>query len=177
LINDCPVAGGGSGILFQYAYAKVLGETMAKDEHTDVDEGLSRRVDVALFIIHPTITPAEITAALGIEAHFAHRVGDMRKTPKGTPLVGQHHDTRWRHCIRYELRDQWFADKISALVDSLAPHKAFLRHVRATGGKAEIIVQFLGDGYLGDNVPLQTLTKMTELKLDFGIECFNVPQS
>lgn len=39
------------------------------------------------------------------------------------------------------------------------------------------IVQFLGDGYLGDNVPLQTLANMSELQLDFGIECFNVPQS
>jgi hypothetical protein len=36
---------------------------------------------------------------------------------------------------------------------------------------------FLGDGYLGDNVPLQTLANMTELQLDFGIECFNFPQS
>ena len=150
---------------------------MAENEDADVGEGPSRRVDVELFIVHPTMNPAEITAALGIEAHFAHSVGDLRKTPKGTPLEGQYRDTRWRHCIRYELRDQWFADKIAVLVNSLAPHKAFLHRVRATGGTAEIIVQFLGDGYLGDNVPLQTLATMTELQLDFGIEVFTVPQS
>jgi hypothetical protein len=123
------------------------------------------------------MTPAEITSALGLEAQFAHRGGDPRKTPKGTPLKGRYSVARWRHCIRYELKHQWFADKITALVDSLAPYKAFLHHVRATGGTAEIIVQFLGDGYLGDNVPLQTLGNMTELQLDFGIECFNFPQS
>jgi hypothetical protein len=149
---------------------------MAKNESADVDDGPSRRVDVELFIVHPTMTPAEISASLGLEAHFAHHVGHLRKTPKGTVLKGQHRDTRWRHCIRYELKHQWFADKITALVDSLAPHKAFLHRVRATGGTAEIIVQFLGDGYLGDKVPLQTLANLSELQLDFGIECFNGPQ-
>jgi hypothetical protein len=150
---------------------------MADSEDANVDQGPSRRIDVELLVVHPTMSPAEITAALGIEAHFAHRVGDLRKTPKGAPLERQYRDTRWRHCIRYELRDQWFADKIAALVNSLAPHKAFLRGVRATGGSAEIVVQFLGDGYLGDSVPSQTLATMTELQLDFGIECFTVPQS
>lgn len=150
---------------------------MSEDGDADVDEGSSRHVDVELFIVHPTMTPAEITEALGIEAHFAHRVGDLRKTPKGTPLEGQYRDSRWRHSIRQELTYQWFADKITALVNSLAPHKAFLHHLRATGGSAEIVIQFLGDGYLGDRVPLQTLAKMTELQLDFGIECFTVPQS
>lgn len=150
---------------------------MSEDGDAGVDEGSSRHVDVELFIVHPTMSPAEITAALGIEAHFAHRVGDSRKTPKGTPLEGQYRDTRWRHCIRHELTNQWFADNITALVNSLAPHKTFLNHLRATGGSAEIVVQFLGDGYLGDSVPSSTLATMTELQLDFGIECFTVPQS
>jgi hypothetical protein len=57
------------------------------------------------------------------------------------------------------------------------PHKAFLHRLRASGGTAEVIVQFLGDGCLGDSVPLQTLAKMADLQLDFGIECFVVPQS
>ncbi len=143
----------------------------------DLDEGHPRRADVELFIIHPAMTPTEITAALGLEAHNAHQVDHPRKTPKGTPLEGQYPDTRWRHSIRYELSGQWFADKITLLVDRLAAHKAFFHHVRATGGTAEIIVQFLGDGYFGDNVPLETLAKMVELQLDLGIECFDVPQA
>lgn len=138
----------------------------------DSEEGSSRRVDVELFIIHPSITPAEIEAALGLEGHITHRVGDPRTTPKGTLLSGRHPDTRWRHSIRYELRDQWFADKIASLVDSLMPRKEFLRHLRATGGTTMIIVQFFGDGYLGDNVRLNTLSKIAELQLEFGIECF-----
>jgi hypothetical protein len=149
---------------------------MPKDE-TDLDEGQPRRVDVQWFLVHPTMDPAEITAAMGLEARFAHRVGDPRVTPTGIVLGGQFRDTRWRHCARYELKDQWFADKITMLVNRLVPHKAFFAHIRGTGGKAQVVVQFLGDGYLGDSVPADTLAKIAELQLDFGIECFVVPQS
>jgi hypothetical protein len=135
------------------------------------------RIDVELFLVHPSLTPAQISAALGLEGHRTFRVGDPRKTPKGTPLPGRYARTSWRHSIRYDLRDQRFADKIATLVDRLMPHREFLRRVRATDGRAMVIVQFLGDGYLGDEVPLDTLSKMVELQLEFGIECFAVPQA
>ena len=92
---------------------------MSKSEGMDFDECGSRRADVELFIIHPTICPAEITTALGLEAHTTHQVGHPGRTPKGTPLEGQYRDTRWRHSIRYELRGQWIADKIAMLIDRL----------------------------------------------------------
>ena len=159
------------------AQSKGPEHAMSETKSADVNEDWSRRVDVELFIVHPTMTSEGISTALGLEAHAAYTVGEQRMTPKGTPLQGEYADTRWRHCIRYELNDQWFADKITALVDSLAPRKAFLHGVRATGGTAQVIIQFFGDGYLGDKVPLATLAKMAELQLDFGIECFNVQQS
>ena len=150
---------------------------MPETLNSDIDENSSRRIDVELFIAHPTLSPAEITAALGLEAHFAHGVGDPRKALKGITLEGRYPDTRWRHSIRYTQTDQWFADKVSMLVNSLMPQKTFLHHLRDTGGSAQIIVQFLGDGYLTDSVPSITLTTMAELRLDFGIECFAIPQS
>ncbi len=149
---------------------------MAENDNKDADE-TPVRVDVELFIVHPTMSPEEITAALHPQPHIVHPYGARRMAPNGTVLKGTYPDTRWRHSIRYELNGQWFVSKITELVDSLAPHKMFLHRVRDTGGTAKVIVQFLGDGYLGDNVPLDTLAKMTELRLDFGIECFVVPQS
>ena len=70
-----------------------------------------------------------------------------------------------------------FADKVALLVDRLMPHKDFLCHSRATGGQASIVVQFLGDGYLADQVPLDVLRRLVDLQLGLGIECFSVPQS
>lgn len=145
---------------------------------TDPDQSpeVLRRVDVELFIVHPTMSAAEITSALGIEAPFSQDVGHARKTPKGRPLPGQYRDTRWRRVIQYEIADQWFADKVAAFVQTLAPHKAFLHHLRASGGSAEVIVQFFGDGYLGDTIPVPVLATLTDLQLDFSIEVFAVPQ-
>ncbi|SEO02209.1 hypothetical protein [Bradyrhizobium sp. OK095] len=144
-------------------------------ENASANAGEPKVVDVELFIVHPTLSPAEISAALGLEGR-GHRVGDPRITPKGRPLEGTYQDTRWRHSTRCELTDQWFVDKIVALIEILTPHKQFLRHVRATGGEAQIIVQFLS-GYLSDTVPIDTLSAIVDLHLDFGIEVFNVPQS
>jgi hypothetical protein len=135
------------------------------------------RVDVELFVVHPTMTPAEITAALGLEAQFAHCVGERRKAPTGALLEGVYRDTRWRHSIRHELQDQWFAGKVALLVESLLPHKPFLLGLRASGGSATIIIQFLGDGYHGDNLTVETLARLAELELEFGIECYSAPQA
>jgi hypothetical protein len=150
---------------------------MSKHENSDLDEGPPRRVDVQILIAHPTLAPADITAVLGLKPHVAHRAGDTVKTPDGILLDGKYYDTRWSRTIRYELRDQLFVDKVTMLVDSLVTHKAFLARLRATGGHATVTVQFLGDGYLGDVVPLDVLIKMADLQLDFGIECFAVPQA
>jgi hypothetical protein len=38
-----------------------------------------------------------------------------------------------------------------------------------------VIIQFPGDGYLGDCMRLDTLS--VDPQLDFGIECYHVPQS
>jgi len=149
---------------------------LTDDTETDAGAGAPKRFDVELFIVHPTYDPAEISAALGLDAKFSHRVGEQRKTPKGTPLEGTYRDTRWRHSRRHETRDQWFGDKIAELLDRIEPHRGFLKKLRDTGGRACVIVQFLGDGYFGDEILQDTLTKLADLELDLGIECFTVPQ-
>jgi hypothetical protein len=142
----------------------------------DSDEGTPRRFDVELFIVHPTLDPVEITAELGLEPQNSHRVGDPRQTPKGNLLPGVYRDTRWRHSIELELKDQWFSEEVTKLVDRLIPHRAFLKNLRATGGKAQIAVQFF-DAYYGDEIDRETLKKLVDLELDIGIECFSEPQS
>lgn len=154
------------------------GRLALTDESTpEPEDGSQRRFDVELFVVHPTLDPADITAAFGLEAHFVHPVGQPRRTPKGTPLPGTCPDTRWRHSVRHSVEDQWFADRLADLVDRLVAKKAFLAELKSTGGRASVIVQFLGDGYFGDEISVETLAKLAELGLDLGIECFSVPQS
>jgi hypothetical protein len=141
------------------------------------EEDTPRRFDVELFIVHPTWEPAEISAALGLEAHFEHRVGDRRNTPRALSAPGNYPDTRWRHCVRCSVRDQWFAAEVTRLVDRLEPHRAFFADLKSTGGRACVIIQFLGDGYFGDEIPRATLAKLVDLELTLAIECFADPQS
>lgn len=144
----------------------------------EAEDGKPQRFVVALFIVHPTMDPADITAALGLEPTIVHPIGGERRTPKGTVLPGHYGDTRWRHGIRRETRGQYFAGDVAALLDRLSPHKTFLAELRATGGRATLIVQFLGDdGYFGDVLPLATLAKLIDLQLELGLEVFTVPQS
>jgi Domain of unknown function (DUF4279) len=136
-----------------------------------------RRFHVELSIVHPTIDPSDITIALGLEATGSRRVGDRRMTPKGTLLEGNYPDTRWRHERQYTVSHQWFADKVESLVEYLLPHRDFLSRLSHTGGKATLIVQFLGDGYFGDEIPQSTLAKIVDLGLSLSVECFMMPQS
>jgi hypothetical protein len=151
---------------------------VTQQDPTDFEEaGAARRFHVELFIVHPSLDPADISTELGLEADYAHRVGDPRRTPKGTPLAGNYRDTRWRHCVELSITDQWFAAEVTRLLDRLEPHRAFFADLKSTGGKACIIIQFFSDGYLSDEIPLSTLATMVELGLGLGIECFADPQS
>jgi hypothetical protein len=143
----------------------------------DDEAGERRRFGLDLTVGHPSMDPAMISAALGLDAHFSHRAGDPRSTPKGRRLPGVYRHTAWRHCVRWEVGDQYFAKELSEFVTSLQPHAAFLRQLKDTGGEANVILKFLGDGYFGDVVPVDILQNMAELKLEFGIECFVDVQS
>jgi hypothetical protein len=150
---------------------------MAEQTVADERGTTGKRFDIELFIVHPSLDPVDISRALGMEGHFSHRVGDQRKTPKGTLLSGVYPDTRWRHCIRCAVVEHLFASEVVDFVARLEPHKEFLASVRATGGSACVNIAFLGEGYLADEVPSATLAKLAELGLGLGIECFIDPQS
>ena len=150
---------------------------MARNLLTDPDLAVAKRFDIDLFIIHPTLDPARIGEALGLAAKVVQRVGDRRRTPSGRLLEGVYRDTRWRHRRRFETSGQHFAEKIIELLADIETSKAFFHELRSTGGSACVIVHLLGDGYLGDKVSRDTLTKLVDLKLDFGVECYIEPQS
>jgi len=153
------------------AHADHKGGTSGSQREDD-EAGARRRFSLDLFVVHPSIDPVTISAALGLDAHVTSRAGDPRSTPKGTPLAGVYRRTSWRYCVCWEVDDQHFAEEFSAFVASMQPHAAFLRQIRDTGGEANVILQFLGDGYFGDVLPADVLQNMADLKLDLGIECF-----
>ena len=162
--------------LAAYERDKFRRHDMTEEEKADITGDAQRRFEVQLFIVHPTLDPGEISRILGLKGHFSHRVGDRRRTPKRL-LSGTYPDSRWRHCIPCTVTGQHFASEVIGFVERLEAHKEFLANVTSTGGKASLIICFLGDGYFGDELPPATLAKLADLGLALAVECFTVPQS
>lgn len=148
---------------------------MTEQDPVDAAGESDRRIHVELFIVHPTLDPVDISRALGLEAQNSHRVADQRKTPTGRLLSGVYTDTRWRHCIERMVTDPVFAAEVVGFVERLEARKEFLADVRATGGSASLIIQFLGGAYFSDALAPATLAKLAELGLGLGIECYVEP--
>jgi hypothetical protein len=140
------------------------------------EDEASRRFDIDLNVVHPTLRPSEISKALGLVAHVSHAVGEPRKTPKGKRLPGAYTDTRWRHKRRYTVEEQWFGDELADFVESLRPRSEALAMLRATGGMTALIIQFVGEGHFGDEIGYETLSTILELGLSLEIECFAIPR-
>ena len=59
---------------------------MADNERSDVNEARSRRVDIELFIVHPTMTPAEILC-IGARSAVGTSWWRSRKDAEGNILL------------------------------------------------------------------------------------------
>lgn len=137
-----------------------------------IEDAGSKRFQIDLFIVHPSIDPDELDANLQLVGHFRHKAGDERRTPKGAPLEGTYPDTRWRHTVRFETKGNHFSDQLTSFVDEIAHHRDYLAQLLRTGGRLCVILNFLGDGYFGDKIPTATLARLTDLGLDLAIEVF-----
>ena len=139
--------------------------------------GSPRRFDIDLLIVHPTLAPEAITAAMRWRPRVVHAVGAARRTPNGMALPGYCRDTRWRYEWRYVTREQWFTFALDAAVRALEKRALFLRRLLDSGGEVHLSVQFLGDGYFGDAIAPDMLARLARLGVHFGIEVFKVRQS
>ncbi len=74
-------------------------------------------------------------------------------------------------------KSRGFALEVESFVEALEPRRAFLDELRSTGGRASLILCFLGDGYLGDDLSSELLKRMVDLGLTLGIECFAARQT
>lgn len=152
---------------------------MSTDVTEDDDDWVEplRPFKIDLFIIHPSLDPQIIGAALGLDGHHAHPVGAERRAPNGTLTGGRYPDTRWRHCAWFELPSQHYTKALSHFLSALKPHRDFLHQIRTTGGAAHLILHFLGHHYFGDTITRDTLKALIDLELDLGTEVFAVPQN
>jgi hypothetical protein len=116
------------------------------------------RFAASLRLSHPTITPDEITSELGIQPRHA--------------------------CIKSGGGFYWCSEQLSGddggliiaidkFLDLLAPHAAFLRSFRSTGGTAELFVGwFTAQRSGGATLPADRLAEMGALGVDLSLDVY-----
>ena len=126
---------------------------------------------IRVLIIHPTLTPDEISDALNLNPDTNQCVGQPRETPRGKPIGGVWPDTRWSVS---EVRngDRLFFTRLDKLLDRFSPYRDFLRRVAESGGRTNFIIGLCGEENIGDTLSEQTVVKLADLKGSLGVEVF-----
>src|SRR5262245_11967783 len=93
----------------------------------------------SLIILHRQLDPGVVSQSLQMTPGHAHRAGDGRRAPKGTPLDGVYPTGCWS--VELETRDgEDVAEFLSRVADTLKPANEFLRNIVDEGGEIECFV-------------------------------------
>ena len=126
---------------------------------------------IRILIVHPTLTPDEISAEFNLEPDMSQWVGQPRRGPKGNLWSGVWPDTKWSV---WEVRngDRYFFTCLDKLLDRFSLHRDFMRKIAETGGETNFIVQLPGRMNIGDTLTERTVARLADLKGSLGVEVF-----
>jgi hypothetical protein len=99
---------------------------------------------ISLRIRHPTIDPARITEALGIQPQHTWKAGEPRRDPVGVQLEGDYRDSYWM--ARLMDHPQLSSEALSVetvlvrTLDQLRRSHDFLGQLNSNGGVSELQV-------------------------------------
>ena len=141
------------------------------DEFDDFARSPELRYSIRVLIIHPKLTPDEISDALNLNPDVEQCVGQPRQTPRGEPTGGVWPDTRWSVS---EIRngERFFFTRLDKLLDRFSKYRDFLRRVAETGGKTNFIIGLCGEANIGSVLTEQAIAKLADLKGSLGVEVF-----
>jgi hypothetical protein len=130
------------------------------------------RFKVRFVIKHPTINAEDISVELKLQPFICWTVGTQRRTPRGLHLEGMYDLSYW--CSQdYDGCDDEIVEVLTGLLDYLDSHRAFLDHLRETGGTTGIIVAiFLGQRSGGPSLDWEVLKRIGDLGLNVGLDIY-----
>jgi|ERR1700733_616830 len=132
---------------------------------------------IRLLFRHPTIDPALITQALGVEPTTQARVGDrVRPARDGSLRHGIERESAWG--LSAEYRDAYrdtdpnLNERLTSFLEPLMPHAAVVRKLAAESTLANVDLEFPGQYHFGGELSPNVLRKVYNLGLTLGIEVF-----
>lgn len=129
---------------------------------------------VSLRIRHPTIDPAVITDAVGIESQHSWRAGLPRRDAAGAEIGGTHHDSYWMGRLMAEpllsCGDVSVETVILQTLNQMRRAQAFLERLNDEGGVAELLVSLYARDAFRLELPPDTLTLLGKLHLAVALD-------
>ena len=126
---------------------------------------------LALQMRHPTRDLLPVCTALGLVPRIAWKKGDERRTPKGRSLGGVR-DSSYCSAHLGETSREPLSEKIEAALMRLEPYREVLEEVWSTGGRLSLLVGWFLDEDTGDTLGLPILQKMSELRIELGVNLY-----
>lgn len=128
-----------------------------------------------LLIVHADMDPAPIAGILGLQSTGGHKVGELRFTPKGTPLPGRWTDTRWTAGLD-ELDGHEVESAIRWFLKHVEVHTEFWKTLAAINGEAHLICSLDGT-HQGLSIEPDQLRRLADLNIRLGFEIYAVDQN
>jgi len=115
---------------------------------------------IRLLIRHPVLTVQAITAYLGADPTYSWDAG-----------VSGRSDTMWS-LETWTEGERNFFDELSDVLGWLEGKSAFIKDVRAGGGKVTLIAQLSGKSNVGDELSPDAMARASALGVSIGVEVF-----
>lgn len=124
---------------------------------------------LSLRITHPSMDPHEISIALGLEPDVKHKVGERRKTPKGTILEGAYLHSYWSCRLQ---KDERLSNLISSANKILIEKLPFLTRLTETGGRLEYFIGCFVPPHVGDTLDSKLLKDCACLNVNLSFDMY-----
>ncbi|HEX4267447.1 MAG TPA: hypothetical protein VHY36_06160 [Steroidobacteraceae bacterium] len=129
---------------------------------------------VSLRIRHPTIDPAVITAALGIQPQHTWQAGQARCDEAGAEVGGQYHESYWMGGLMDEPQVSSGSVSLEGAIVKILTHlrraQSFLEELNAQGGVAELLVSLYARDDFRLELPSDSLTLLGRLHLAVALD-------
>jgi hypothetical protein len=115
-----------------------------------------------------------VSAALGIKPWVLWKVGEPRRTPKGTALDGVYETAFWTcRLVDGSSIEQDLPSALSAALDTVAPARSLFATIAQTGGRVEFFIGwFFNDGNGGDVLDHSLLGKLAGMSIDLTFDVY-----
>jgi hypothetical protein len=115
-----------------------------------------------------------VSDALGIKPSVLWKVGEPRRTPKGTALSGIYKTGFWTcRLVDGASIEQDLSSALSAALDKVAPGSPLFATIAQTGGRVEFFIGwFFDDGNSGDVLDHNLLGRLAGMSIDLSFDVY-----